>query len=136
MRGVLAAMATLLLLAGCAGRVYYPVTAVRADTLTHVNVSDRDTERQRETIVRDSVIVIRTDSMVTVRETHYERDYSYESRLRSVIDSLLCARRDSVPYPVEVTVTEYRMSPAQRVFFWLGVAAALCLVLFLGKRFL
>lgn len=133
----LAVIAVVCLLAGCARSVYYPVTVASNDSLTHSRVSDSDTERVRETIVRDSVIEIHTDSVVRIREVHYERDYSYERLLQGVIDSLMSVSRDSVPYPVRVTeFVEKPLREWQRVLMVTGALALAGLALFIVIRFI
>lgn len=100
-------IAAALMIAGCrsTGTITVPPPV---ETHTDQTVSSSQNEQQHnvthEYHVKDSVVYIYTDSIITKEFWHYERDYRYEEYLQNVIDSLLKVKQDSIPYPVPYPV--------------------------------
>ena len=128
-----------LLLASCAKTIYVPVQAENTsiDSTSHVSDSHKDHEVIHEVERHDSVVYIYTDSVITIREYHMVRDYTYEQKLLAMIDSLSNIKRDTIrePYPIEVVKTEVKMNVFQKLFFWIGICFCVAFALWIVVRF-
>ena len=99
---------TAIVAASCTRTIYVPDT--RTEYVTR--------ERVDSLFLHDSIYVTEKVKGDTVYVTRYKERVRYEY----VNDTDTIIRCDSIPYPVEVVRTEYRMNGFQRSFFWLGLA--------------
>lgn len=111
MRRLIFILLAVLLVASCRSTGYLgdPPVETHSDStsVSHQSTITNNVYRERE--VKDSTIIIYKDSIQRIEHWHYERDYTYEKYLQSIIDSILKIKQDSVPYPVPV----YKEVPAK-----------------------
>ena len=100
------------------------------------------TPRVGERIVRDSVYIdrLKRDSIyqrdsiyiIVKGDTVFKYQYKYSYRDKLVRDTVAVVRRDSIPYPVEVSkYVERKLSWWQTTLLWSGVLAWLLIILIL-----
>ena len=120
----------LLSLAACTKTVYVPKPEYHEvhDTIIKKEVVEK--EVIKEVTVRDSVSFLVKGDTVRIERWHYERDYSRERALEAKVDSLTKARRDSVPYPVEVPVVTNELTKWQSAQILLGRIFVFIVVVF------
>lgn len=115
MRGRMLFLALLAIMAtGCTTTKYVPVETIR------YRDSVRLVERMDSIFVHDSVYVRQWEEGDTKRKDSVVVRYVWRDRHRT--DTILIHRRDSVPYPVEVSkeVIKYRLRWWQKPLVWLG----------------
>ena len=98
-----------------------------------------------ERIIRDSVYIdrLKRDSIyqrdsiyiIVKGDTVFKYQYKYSYRDKLVRDTVAVVRRDSIPYPVEVSkYVERKLSWWQTTLLWSGVLAWLLIILMLWKN--
>ena len=103
------------------------------------------TPRVGERIVRDSVYIdrLKRDSIyqrdsiyiIVKGDTVFKYQYKYSYRDKLVRDTVAVVRRDSIPYPVEVSkYVERKLSWWQTTLLWSGVLAWLLIILILWRN--
>ena len=103
------------------------------------------TPRVGERIVRDSVYIdrLKRDSIyqrdsiyiIVKGDTVFKYQYKYSYRDKLVRDTIAVVRRDSIPYPVEVSkYVERKLSWWQTTLLWSGVLAWLLIILILWRN--
>ena len=103
------------------------------------------TPRVGERIVRDSVYIdrLKRDSIyqrdsiyiIVKGDTVFKYQYKYSYRDKLVRDTVAIVRRDSIPYPVEVSkYVERKLSWWQTTLLWSGVLAWLLIILMLWRN--
>lgn len=103
------------------------------------------TPRVGERIVRDSVYIdrLKRDSIyqrdsiyiIVKGDTVFKYQYKYSYRDKLVRDTVAVVRRDSIPYPVEVSkYVERKLSWWQTTLLWSGVLAWLLIILMLWRN--
>ena len=103
------------------------------------------TTRVGERIVRDSVYIdrLKRDSIyqrdsiyiIVKGDTVFKYQYKYSYRDKLVRDTVAVVRRDSIPYPVEVSkYVERKLSWWQTTLLWSGVLAWLLIILILWRN--
>ena len=103
------------------------------------------TPRVGERIVRDSVYIdrLKRDSIyqrdsiyiIVKGDTVYKYQYKYSYRDKLVRDTVAVVKRDSIPYPVEVSkYVERKLSWWQTTLLWSGVLAWLLIILILWRN--
>ena len=103
------------------------------------------TPRVGERIVRDSVYIdrLKRDSIyqrdsiyiIVKGDTVFKYQYKYSYRDKLVRDTVAVVRRDSIPYPVEVSKhVERKLSWWQTTLLWSGVLAWLLIILILWRN--
>lgn len=103
------------------------------------------TPRVGERIVRDSVYIdrLKRDSIyqrdsiyiIVKGDTVFKYQYKYSYRDKLVRDTVAVVRRDSIPYPVEVSkYVERKLSWWQTTLLWSGVLAWLIIILMLWRN--
>jgi len=103
------------------------------------------TPRVGERIVRDSVYIdrLKRDSIyqrdsiyiIVKGDTVFKYQYKYSYRDKLVRDTVAVVRRDSIPYPVEVSkYVERKLSWGQTTLLWSGVLAWLLIILMLWRN--
>lgn len=103
------------------------------------------TPRVGERIVRDSVYIdrLKRDSIyqrdsiyiIVKGDTVFKYQYKYSYRDKLVRDTVAVVRRDSIPYPVEVSkYVERKLSWWQTSLLWSGVLAWLLIILILWRN--
>ena len=103
------------------------------------------TPRVSERIVRDSVYIdrLKRDSIyqrdsiyiIVKGDTVFKYQYKYSYRDKLVRDTVAVVRRDSIPYPVEVSkYVERKLSWWQTTLLWSGVLAWLLIILILWRN--
>ena len=103
------------------------------------------TARVGERIVRDSVYIdrLKRDSIyqrdsiyiIVKGDTVFKYQYKYSYRDKLVRDTVAVVRRDSIPYPVEVSkYVERKLSWWQTTLLWSGVLAWLLIILMLWRN--
>ena len=103
------------------------------------------TPRVGERIVRDSVYIdrLKRDSIyqrdsiyiIVKGDTVFKYQYKYSYRDKLVRDTVAVVRRDSIPYPVEVSkYVERKLSWWQTTLLWSGALAWLLIILMLWRN--
>jgi len=103
------------------------------------------TPRVGERIVRDSVYIdrLKRDSIyqrdsiyiIVKGDTVFKYQYKYSYRDKLVRDTVAVVRRDSIPYPVEVSkYVDRKLSWWQTTLLWSGVLAWLLIILMLWRN--
>ena len=103
------------------------------------------TPRVGERIVRDSVYIdrLKRDSIyqrdsiyiIVKGDTVFKYQYKYSYRDKLVRDTVAVVRRDSIPYPVEVSkYVARKLSWWQTSLLWSGVLAWLLIILMLWRN--
>ena len=103
------------------------------------------TPRVGERIVRDSVYIdrLKRDSIyqrdsiyiIVKGDTVFKYQYKYSYRDKLVRDTVAVVRRDSIPYPVEVSkYVERKLSWSQTTLLCSGVLAWLLIILMLWRN--
>ena len=103
------------------------------------------TPRVGERIVRDSVYIdrLKRDSIyqrdsiyiIVKGDTVFKYQYKYSYRDKLVRDTVAVVRRDSIPYPVEVSkYVDRKLSWWQTTLLWSGVMAWLLIILMLWRN--
>ncbi len=103
------------------------------------------TPRVGERIVRDSVYIdrLKRDSIyqrdsiyiIVKGDTVFKYQYKYSYRDKLVRDTVAVVRRDSIPYPVEVSkYVDRKLSWWQTTLLWSGVLAWLLIILILWRN--
>ena len=103
------------------------------------------TTRVGERIVRDSVYIdrLKRDSIyqrdsiyiIVKGDTVFKYQYKYSYRDKLVRDTVAVVRRDSIPYPVEVSkYVARKLSWWQTTLLWSGVLAWLLIILILWRN--
>ena len=103
------------------------------------------TPRVGERIVRDSVYIDRLNRdsiyqrdsiyIIVKGDTVFKYQYKYSYRDKLVRDTVAVVRRDSIPYPVEVSkYVERKLSWWQTTLLWSGVLAWLLIILMLWRN--
>ena len=103
------------------------------------------TPRIGERIVRDSVYIdrLKRDSIyqrdsiyiIVKGDTVFKYQYKYSYRDKLARDTVAIVRRDSIPYPVEVSkYVERKLSWWQTILLWSGVLAWLLIILILWRN--
>ena len=103
------------------------------------------TPRVGERIVRDSVYIdrLKRDSIyqrdsiyiIVKGDTVFKYQYKYSYRDKLVRDTVAVVRRDSIPYPVEVSkYVERKLSWWQTTLLWSGILAWLLIILMLWRN--
>ena len=103
------------------------------------------TPRVGERIVRDSVYIdrLKRDSIyqrdsiyiIVKGDTVFKYQYKYSYRDKLVRDTVAVVRRDSIPYPVEVSkYVARKLSWWQTYLLWSGVLAWLLIILMLWRN--
>ncbi len=103
------------------------------------------TPRVGERIVRDSIYIdrLKRDSIyqrdsiyiIVKGDTVFKYQYKYSYRDKLVRDTVAVVRRDSIPYPVEVSkYVERKLSWWQTTLLWSGVLAWLLIILMLWRN--
>ena len=103
------------------------------------------TPRVGERIVRDSVYIdrLKRDSIyqrdsiyiIVKGDTVFKYQYKYSYRDKLVRDTVAVVRRDSIPYPVEVSkYVARKLSWWQTTLLWSGVLAWLLIILMLWRN--
>ena len=103
------------------------------------------TPRVGERIVRDSVYIdrLKRDSIyqrdsiyiIVKGDTVFKYQYKYSYRDKLVRDTVAVVRRDSIPYPVEVSkYVERKLSWWQTSLLWSGALAWLLIILMLWRN--
>ena len=103
------------------------------------------TTRTVERVKRDSVYVdrLKRDSIyqrdsiyiIVKGDTVFKYQYKYSYRDKLVRDTVAVVRRDSIPYPVEVSkYVERKLSWWQTTLLWSGVLAWLLIILILWRN--
>ena len=103
------------------------------------------TPRVGERIVRDSVYIdrLKRDSIyqrdsiyiIVKGDTVFKYQYKYSYRDKLVRDTVAVVRRDSIPYPVEVSkYVERKLSWWQTTLLWSGSLAWLLIILMLWRN--
>ena len=103
------------------------------------------TPRVGERIVRDSVYIdrLKRDSIyqrdsiyiIVKGDTVFKYQYKYSYRDKLVRDTVAVVRRDSIPYPVEVSkYIERKLSWWLTTLLWSGVLAWLLIILMLWRN--
>ena len=103
------------------------------------------TPRVGERIVRDSVYIdrLKRDSIyqrdsiyiIVKGDTVFKYQYKYSYRDKLVRDTVAVVKRDSIPYPVEVSkYVERKLSWWQTSLLWSGVLAWLLIILILWRN--
>jgi len=98
-----------------------------------------------ERIIRDSVYIdrLKRDSIyqrdsiyiIVKGDTVFKYQYKYSYRDKLVRDTVAVVRRDSIPYPVEVSkYVERKLSWWQTTLLWSGVLAWLLIILMLWRN--
>ena len=103
------------------------------------------TPRVGERIVRDSVYIdrLKRDSIyqrdsiyiIVKGDTVFKYQYKYSYRDKLVRDTVAVVRRDSIPYPVEVSkYVDRKLSWWQTTLLWSGMLAWLLIILMLWRN--
>ena len=123
--GVIIFFVTLMLVMSivCSCRAPQTVERIKRDSV-YIDRLKRDSIYQR-----DSIYIIVTGDTVF----KYQYKYSYRDKL--VRDTVAVVRRDSIPYPVEVSkYVERKLSWWQTTLLWSGVLAWLLIILILWRN--
>jgi hypothetical protein len=123
--GVILFFITLMLVMSvvCSCRAPQTVTRIERDSV-YIDRLKRDSIYQRDSIY----IIVKGDTVFK-----YQYKYSYRDKL--VRDTVAVVRRDSIPYPVEVSkYVERKLSWWQTTLLWSGVLAWLLIILILWRN--